>query len=620
MINEISRYVDELENNNPEIFSKNLKLREGLYIFLDIEKKDEAYILKNIDTDGNILKDDIRLFTKETEMNPFFKRCLKLQINSIPVSPAKIFNPNKKIYNASCSPFALCFNKKNFIKYDSEILESELKNQYFKTAEKYINKEKKEQLEWFENFKGFMVNNFLSFINELKEFTGAKSNFNVNIFLKQPKVEDYIETHQLYLQKNVFNKDKFNKEIDNEVLGISDSLSGFNDKKRFLQHKTAPLEYNYRINGNNALKIWKFFRMQKNNQLPNPMPVFVDKQELNKKIVSIYNDDRKKGFAEMIKDLWENHKKDLQDFYLIFFHNGLKGSRIIDLDFVPVFHYEIDNIKLKEVFPIGGKLSSLSVKNVFDFQQNIANKIFNNQLIQETQKGLWIKYFDDIEPNPKYNFTETIFNLMLKYRKAFYDFIYKSKRQAITEIMFDDMMTNSILDDIKHDKEYDREYSIKEKLNIWFSLYNFFNQNIKRENMVNKTNELFERIKLISKNENEQLNNDEEFAFAAGQVIWKLLIQSESANRTHALLEPFLQKSDAKLFKLAIARTFEMYKHKFTLYPKKYEFDKIFSDVLGFEPDEKNMKNLLPFILAGYFKESVFKREKEPIQDKENNE
>ncbi len=601
-------FVDKLEKTNSDIFSKNLILKEGLYIFLDIEKQDETCVLKNIDKDGNILKKDLGLFTKETEMDSFFEKCLKLQTNSIPVSPAKIFNPNKKIYNASCSPFALCFNKKNFIKYDSEILKDELENQYFKAAEKFINKENREQIEWFGNFKGFMVNNFLSFINRLEEFTEAKSNFNVSIFLKQPAIEDYIETHQLYLQKNVFNKDKFNKEIDNVVLGISDSLSGFNDKKRFLQHKTAPLEYNFRINENNALKIWKFFRMQKNNQLPNPMPVFIDKQELNGKVVSIYNDDRKKGFAEIIKDLFENHEKDLHNFYLIFFNNGLKGSHIIDLDFVPVFRYNIDNIKLEEVFPIGGKLSSLSIKNVFDFQKDIANRIFNNQLIQETQKGLWIKYFDDIEPNPKYHFTETIFNLMLKYRKSFYDFIYKSKRQAITEIMFDDIMINSILDDIKHDKEYDRGYSIKEKLNIWFSLYNFFNQNKKREDMASKIPELLEKCRKIANNDNEHLSeNPEEFAFAAGQVIYFLLDKSKAANKTHALLEPFLQKTMADNLQNTIGNTIGVYKHAISF--GKGRFERLAKEVLAYETDV-NIKNLQRFLLAGYFAQAVIYEKK----------
>ncbi len=237
-----------------------------------------------------------------------------------------------------------------------------------------------------------------------------------------------------------------------------------------------------------------------------------------------------------------------------------------------------------------------------------------------------IRYFFDFDPkkntgskfilnyieNNKYHLS---FSHVLKYRKSFYDYIYKSKRQAITDTMFQDIMKNGVLDDIRHD-EYDKEkkyhkkeFQIKEKLNIWFSLYTYFT--LKKDNdMINKTENLFKRILVIAKNENERMRTDEEFAFASGQIIWKLLIQSKSSNPSHALLEPFLQKTEAKLFKLAIARTFEMYKHEFTLYPVKYKFDKIFSEIMGYEPDEKNLKNLLPLILAGYFSETIFKKDK----------
>ena len=127
--------------------------------------------------------------------------------------------------------------------------------------------------------------------------------------------------------------------------------------------------------------------------------------------------------------------------------------------------------------------------------------------------------------------------------------------------------------------------------------------------MANKTVELQMKLREIAQTESLHIETDDEFAFAAGQVIWKLLIQSESANRSHALLEPFLQKTEPMLFKQAIANTFNMYKYKFALYPNKYEFDKLFSEVMGYDPDILNMKEHLPMILAGYFSESIFKKQ-----------
>jgi CRISPR-associated protein Csh1 len=166
----------------------------------------------------------------------------------------------------------------------------------------------------------------------------------------------------------------------------------------------------------------------------------------------------------------------------------------------------------------------------------------------------------------------------------------------------------SILENIKLYDQRKNDKTIKRKLNLWFSLYTHFNQNQNRENMANKTVELRDELRAIIENENLNIKTDSQFAFASGQLIWKILIQSKSANRSHALLEPFLQKSSVEQFKLAIANTFDIYKHEFTLYPKKYGFDKLMGDVMGFIPDEKNMKNLLTYILAGYFSNSLLQK------------
>ncbi|MFW5721350.1 MAG: hypothetical protein ACOCWW_03100, partial [Bacteroidota bacterium] len=610
-------FVDELEKNNPDIFSKNLTLKEGIYIFLDLEEKDGECILKNADADRNIQSEDIQVYDKNSEWNSFFERCLKIQTNSVPVSNAKIFNPNKKIYNVSCSPFTLSFNKKNFIKYDKEILIYELKNQYFKIAEQYLNNKKEEHFEWFQCFKKYILENFPDFITDLEEYQNAKTNFTINIFLKNPTIEDFKETHEAYLKEKVFNKDKYNLEIDDNTYGISDSLSLFQEKKPFLQHQTAPLKYNFRVEGNDAMKLWKFFQMQRNRQLPNPMPVFVDKQELNDKVVSLYNNKGKSTYSEIIQELIKNHDADLQNYYLIFFHNSYKKSRIIDLDFVPVFKYNVDDLQLHEFFNLGGHFSSIPVSNVFYLQTNIINKIFNNQLIRKTKNnGLWLRYFDEIEVNPDYGLTDTIYHLLYKYRKAIYDYIYKSRRQSINSPMFDDMMIHSILDDIIHDEDHKNEYSIKQKLNIWFSLYNFFNHNNKnREDMASKIPELTEKCKKIA-NEGASLSDKpEEFAFAAGQILYFLFTKSKSSNKSHALLEPFLQKSKASLLQDAITNTINTYKHEIDF--GKSRFENLAREVLAYETNV-NMKSLQRYLLAGYFADSViYEKSKNTQNDQE---
>jgi len=616
MIKEICQFIEILEEQTPDLFEEGATLKEGIYVSLDIKQEDGKYVLKNVDENGNIIKEDIGLYTKNEEINPFFEKCRMILQYSTPVSSAKIFNPNKKIFNLTCNPYAIGFTKKiinkNLESIGNDGILVELTQQYFKKAEEFV-EEGKAKI-WFEGFKSYLKENFWNLLEKI-DYTSLKNDYSIIFFLKSLTIEDFKIPYQKYLMQNVFNKADYNIIYQDITYGISESLSTFNDKKRFLKHQSASFKYNYRLHYEDALLAWKFYRLIQNKQLPNPLPIFVDKKEanLNADVVKLFNQDGIVGYSEIISSLLNLRGTNLQNFYLLFIQKG----QIIDLDFVTVFKYtlkdkEENDFIVKELFGAEPVIYFNSKEhNVFDFQFMIVNYIFNNQLIQKTKAGtLWLKYFEDIEIKTEYGLTDTIYNLIYKYRKAWYDFIYKSKQQVITITMINEMFKDSIVDDLRHDEELKKTTQIRKKLSLWFGLQPLFDNNFNtRNNMANKTVELQTKIREIAQNESLHISTDDEFAFAAGQIIWKLLIQSESANRSHALLEPFLQKTEPILFKQAIANTFNMYKYKFVLYPNKYEFDKLFSEVMGYEPDIKNMKEHLPMILAGYFSESVFKKQ-----------
>lgn len=609
MIQEIKNFV---ENLSEDAFTLNLKLREGLYVFLDIVKRGDEFVLAN-EKEVFDTKEDLLVYNQKEDISnhALYKKFLDLDTQTTVVGSGKnkSFNSSSGIFMFTATPFGVALKKE---RYDTSEKTVKALKDYFKASKKYISKQ--EHFDWADKFQGFCESKLLQIIPLLKEFEGLKKNNLIFFYLKAPALTDYKITSEAYLKEKVFNKEEFNVELSDGTFGVSDSLSGFNDKKMFLKHFSAPLEYNYRVSGEVAMQIWKFFQMQSNKQIPNPVPIFIDKQELNKKMISIFNSDEGKiGHSMIIKRILQHSgQKDLQNYYLIYFQ-GIKGSRVADIDFIPVFRYEENEAKIVEVFPLAAKQAAKKIENVFDLENHVFNRALNGQLKTDT----WLKYFGEIKYDPKY-LTDITYNQLLKYRQAIYDFIYKSKRQAITALMFDDLMVQGIIDDIRHDElkngEHTQGYSIKEKLNIWFSLYQFFTNTSQknRDNMINRTQELLVQLRELSKPESDKyLKDDQAFAFASGQLIWKLLIQSKSSNRSHALLEPFLQKVDVGQFKLAIARTFEMYKHEFTLYPKKYEFDKIMSEVMGYMPDEKNVKTLLPFLLAGYFSKSIFSKSEE---------
>lgn len=613
MIKEITNFIDYLEetdkNNGTNIFSENLELKEGIYIFL--EKEGDELVVN----EENVLKVGM-----DTERNKLYEEFLLLSSNTEMLNAMKSFNSGPKIFIVIGTPFGIAINAKS-VKNNPErkiLLASEA---YFKAARKYIENENEKHEKWCEELESFVNTKMFDYLKIKEGDKTVKDQFMFYFFLKEPELKDYLEIQSKFITEKLFNKDKFNVKSENgEIYGVADSLSGFNDSKEFLKHKTSPIELNYRVNGIDAKKLYIFFRLQQRNKiLPNPFPLFVDENELSEKAIKFYKKYQKAGHKEIIEELIKNKKVDLSNYYLIYFQNGQKGSRIVDMDFVPVFRYYVNDVELREPFNIGGKLKNQGITNIFELQQHVFNKIFNEQLIVPTKAGsLWIRYFDDMDPKPEYGYaTENIVGLFYSYRKAIYDYIYKSKREAFTNHMFQDIMKKSIIDDIKHDEFKDnmhtREFRIKEKLNMWFSLFNYFEQSKNNEDMVNKTEKLLKRLKSIAVSTTEFIQNDDEFAFASGQLIRTILNKSESGDRSHALLEPFLQKTNCEGFKLAISRAFDTYKHAFKFYrgdSNRYEFDKIMADTMGYET-KTNIKTLLPMILAGYFSETIFKKDSE---------
>jgi CRISPR-associated protein Csh1 len=657
MIKELVNFIEDLERNDPEIHQKNVELKEGLYLFIRFEEGGKISIVNQLPYyekkvgEVKITKEQV-----QKAQSKLYQRCLSLQQVLLPVAPTKIFDTDAKIFGITCSPFALGFNKKN-IDGKSEDRIKQATTLYFKSAKRYVDLVEEELklqfLSWFNIFSDYCKQNLMTFLDTLDDYKTTKKGgvFNVFLILEEPNYNHFKVVYDVYFDEKIFNKEVFNKKNSEGLIhGVPDSLFTYNDKKSFLKHQSAPFNLKYRTSGKDARIIWQFYKLYKHRILPNPLPIFLDKKDLNGEVISLYNEEKIESFAEVIRSLFIKHKEDLGGYYLLFIQKG----EIIDLDFVSNFQYYLYNCELKQTDCLNCNYINKKkqkqkwkllgkIDNVFEFQNRIVSKIFNSILVSPYEDGLNIRYFTDfsdskdktlkslrdyVEKILHCNYDNTV-NIILKYRLAFYNYIYKSQRKDITKILFDDVMINGIMDDLRKDEVKDnyhtKQFDIKEKLLIWFSLHNFFNQNNKNnKDMINLTQQFFDTLKSFAKGKDLSIEvfNPELFAFASGQLIREILQKSKSDKRTHALLEPFLQKTDINLFKLAIARTFETYKHEFTLYNgnKRYEFDRIMALVMGATDTAVNIKDLLPFTLAGYFSDSIFAKEtvSEELYDSNN--
>lgn len=624
MIKELSNFIESLD---PEIKALGIKPKEGLHIMLRLQKEDGRIFIDNTSIVHSA-------FTRKKDQTPiefkFLKLCASLSQLSWCVNTNKCYDlPIKAIH--SCSPYCLAIKRENL--NGGEKYRNNTKTQVFERIESYFAKasdllereEDRQQVKLFEQALN-SEDKYIAWMKLCPEY-GILKDTDYVIFYLDVTIEQYEATNARYLADKLFNTNDFNKTIENEVFGTSDFLNAYPSKKPFLSHMSASFDIAARISAKEAKNLYEFGDIMSRGILPKPLPIFIHHDEIVQKagrsikesVITIFKREAEKedrnsriGYREIIEELYEKHSEDLGNYYLLFYDRG----EIKDFDFVPKFEYELrDEGKRWEIEDLFNGSNDHVIKNVFDFQQTVLWPVFSNGLVVKTKTGgFQYKYFDELEN--RYCKSDGIYLIIIKYRKAFYDFIYKSKRQAVTSAMFGHILQTAILEDIRLDEirngYHNEERNIRQKLNIWFSLKEKFKQSSNKSNktMTNKLKENRQFIQLLAKGEVD-IETDEQYAFAAGQVIYYLLSKSKTADRSYKRLEPFLQQVQSKQMNIAISRLFDAYKHE----NFSGNFKNPFAQVVAYH-SSNNMRELIPTLLSGIFSKNALFSNKEFEEDK----
>lgn len=648
MIKEIVHFVENLEE---EFKSRGIKPKEGLHILVPIieDKKGSRLDINAIQYER---------YTKKRETSPLLNKCANLAVNAWMVNTNKCFDLPKKAIH-SCSPFCASFKREhleggakylaNEKKGDSQIydrfvnyfektatlaadglpefqqsfealfVEVDSTNYFSKIlaeieakfeAERTIKKLKIEEKQTaFKATKDKSLKaQYKEDIKQLEldlEANKELSDSDYIVFYLDIPLEQYKAVHKNYLTDKLFNKDTFNTKPDADgiIYGVSDFFNSIDSggKKPFLLHQTATFNITGRISNQDAQNLYEFGNLLSRKTLPNPLPIFIYQEELQRDAIALFKsaDLATYSYREMIETLSQKHKADLGNYYLLNWFNTKDGLVFNDFDFVPKFEYHLRDEKdaawtiqnLFELLAKGGKQAKTYPKlnNVFELEQQVFKLLLQNKYKR-------LDYFNELDKKGYEDLSNTFF-CYSKYRKAVYNYVYKSQRQAISGQAFNDMLFSSIKDDLKNLSK-NESYQIKEKLNIWFSLYEKFNPPLKDSTMASKLKDYQQFVEDLveQKQELKQEQTIAYFAFTAGQVIHYILKKSKSDDNSYRLLEPYLQQSNIAQFKATIAKDFARYKHE--NFSKRFEQAAAF--VLTYETTE-NLKKYTPEILAGVF-------------------
>ena len=611
MLKELTTFTQSLDADLKEI---GVEPREGLHMVLSPEQSPEGEIR---------IADlfDYALYRKrKTEPSGVLRKCAAWARTAWMVDTNKCLDlPGKKIHSAS--PFCVAY------KFGSLLSDAQIEV-YFNKAGKLLQDENGSRdaqafrlaLNSWDKIQQLLaqvpeVNPPEDADKELKS-RALKEGEYVIFYLDAP-LEVYQQPNALYLKDRLFNTGEHNASIGEEVFGTSDFFNSYPNKKPFMTHQTAPFNIAGRISASDTLRLHEFKELMGRNIFPRPLPIFIYNDELQKHSFSLFKEEaikdptQRKTHAQIITELYDDHKGELGNYYLLYYQQG----QIKDFDFVSKFEYQLldeqgDPWTVKDWF--SGSYAPV-FDDVFKFQNSLLPVIFNNALVVRTkakkgeQGGFQLRFFDEIDP--QYCKTDNTYLLVMKYRQAFYDFIYKSKRQAVTQPMFEDILLTSILDDLRLDRYGNRQHSedanIRRKLNVLFSLHTHFQPY--QTNPVFMPNQLTELRPFMAQLATGEttIDTDEQFAFAAGQVIYYVQSKSKSEDRSYARLEPFLQQTDVKQFQQAVVKLFDRYKHE----PYSARFREPMANVISYTP-KQSLKSLMPLMLAGFFSKNVLFGEK----------
>ncbi|MBU3207669.1 CRISPR-associated protein Cse4 [Clostridium algidicarnis] len=396
----------------------------------------------------------------------------------------------------------------------------------------------------------------------------------LKIFFEED-LSEYEKESEKYVIPNVYNNTQYNVEILNKTYGLPNDNMGLNAKKPFLELKTRKNPIPYFINEDEVILQKKFFDFLMNMASDGKNNIYLS-----------YDN----GIEAKPNN--ENIGKDFTGYFLKI-KKG-KEVEIHDFDTITGMKFNIKGLNIKQVIPINyGKFPAMlptgNIENLTKLEQAINQVLF--------YKFLSTNYFT--EPSDlKINNSE-LRRVILKYRTGFFDWFYKGNSNVIKGSFAKLSMTlikNSICNE-----SFIRS---KEQFNLRCGVLNYLEGG---EDMGDKLAELSSSLKVkINSDTTTNIDNDEEYFFAYGQLLSYFISLNKSGKKMHSLINPMLNaKSDEKL-KLEMRKMFK--KYSYAIEKRSKRFNNLYSMVCGYTPEGKVDEDIL---IAGYLYSSLIYEKKE---------
>ncbi len=590
--NLLGSFEKSLEKYGMDFVSDRHTLDKGLYMRISPEGQISTYIVQ--DSKEVALDEDYRWFQKRDFISRY-----------VDSNKAIYTKPNKgRIHSNN---YLTCFIKKD------NIIESD------KTAEKKNFLSQQDIIEnlksYFESLLGENLNmsRFLDSINYQlsKEHYDFCKHFLIDNYSKIEKVilekadefewyikiffdfdyDLYQEESRRYLVHKVFNSNDYTLLMEDDTIGLTNFNMGLNAKKKYLEHQTKKSNVKkgnipYALSLNDAINLYWYGLYLKNHSNKHYYQIMDDLLDIELS-------------SESLKTMQP------QNMIVLSANNGQKI--ITDYDIVPTFEtrssYKTKNYLeytyMKDGIEVLKEYSNDKLGTIKAMELDINKYFFSNQL-------LYNYHTDPKDINGNNYMSNRQKNVLMLTRDLLFDYFYKGLYMDL-QVFIDKYGIVFVKDRLFSFNNKNPFYEAIDAFNTYYSIKSFCKGGSKVENLQSIKNQV---NKITESNGAELFETNDAYSYAAGQVAYYLLRQSESSKMNHDMVMPMLDKKKVSQLNRELVFTFKKYAHKIS--SKHIKFNQVYSAVLSYNESEKVNEEAF---LAGYLSNNIFymknKEEKE---------
>ena len=373
--------------------------------------------------------------------------------------------------------------------------------------------------------------------------------------------ELYIKEEQRYVMTKIFNKNDYNLELEEKILGLPNDNLGLNSKKPYMENKTRRVPVSYLITPEEAVLQRKFFDYLMNKANAGETDLYFDTTK--KRITA-----QKKG--EMFSSDFTGYFLQVQKGKEVEIHHQ---DTIVDYKYHLIKPFRYQNV--------------LGLEDKEERYKEYRNKMELQSVINEVLFSSWLvgNYFTEEE---KLSVDGELKRNLVWSREAIFAWLYKG-----LDVNMDRVLHKVCMNMIKNSVRNGFTMKMGQQFNLMCSLEEYFKGGC---GMAEKYADIQSKLRnKINQSGDCEIETDEEYFYAVGQLVFYFISLSKAKEKMHSLANPFLTAADNHVIKKRLKQYFMKYNYQLKF--NGYRFNRMYRMVDAYVLKNKVQQE---YLFGGY--------------------